>query len=102
AAMARVASLLGTRGAAEAGWTALAETAARFTARDYPLAGVGDDDALARFEVLGFEAVREALVRAGVPADRVAAGTVPANLPAGHPAAVPAADVPISISLIAE
>ncbi|WP_165246348.1 DUF937 domain-containing protein [Paludisphaera soli] len=48
------------------------------------------------------EAVREALVRAGVATDRVAAGTVPANLPAGHPAAVSAADVPISISLIAE
>ncbi|WP_165246305.1 LpxL/LpxP family acyltransferase [Paludisphaera soli] len=63
AAMARAAAILGTRGAAEAGWTALAETAARFTARDYPLDGVGDDDALARFEVIGFEAVREALDR---------------------------------------
>jgi outer membrane protein OmpA-like peptidoglycan-associated protein len=48
------------------------------------------------------EAVREALVRAGVPADRVVAGTVAADLPAEHPAAVAESDVPISIALLAE
>ncbi len=48
------------------------------------------------------EAVRDALVRAGVPADRVAAGTVAADLPAEHPAAVAEADVPISVSVVAD
>ncbi|WP_068420311.1 lysophospholipid acyltransferase family protein [Planctomyces sp. SH-PL62] len=57
AAMARAGSLTGR----EADWTALAESAARFTARDYPLDGVDDSEALARFDVVGFEAVREAL-----------------------------------------
>jgi len=48
------------------------------------------------------EVVRDALVRAGVPADRIIVDTVAANLPAQHPAAVVKDDVPISISLIAE
>lgn len=48
------------------------------------------------------EAVREALVRAGVPADRVGVEVVAPNLPAEHPAAVAEDDVPISLSIVAE
>jgi len=62
AATARVDALLGREPSASA-WVDLAENAARFTARDYPLDGAPDDDALARFDVAGFEAVREALDR---------------------------------------
>jgi len=46
-----------------ADWRALAENAARFTARDYPLDGVPDAEALARFDVSGFQAVQDALGR---------------------------------------
>ena len=48
------------------------------------------------------ETVRDALVHAGVPADRITTEAVAANLPAEHPAAVAGDDVPISLSLIAE
>jgi len=48
------------------------------------------------------EAVREALVAAGVPAERISADVVAPNLPAEHPAAVGADDVPISISILAD
>lgn len=48
------------------------------------------------------EAVREALVRAGVPAERVGVEVVAPNLPAEHPAAVAEDDVPISISIVAD
>ncbi|WP_165070737.1 DUF937 domain-containing protein [Paludisphaera rhizosphaerae] len=48
------------------------------------------------------EVVRDSLVHAGVPADRIIIDTVAANLPAEHPAAVVKDDVPISISLIVE
>lgn len=48
------------------------------------------------------EVVRDALVQAGVPAERIIVDTVAANLPAEHPAAVVKDDVPISIALIVE
>ncbi|MDG3006016.1 LpxL/LpxP family acyltransferase [Paludisphaera mucosa] len=63
AAMDRVNTLLKREGDDKAGWTALAESAARFTARDYPLDGTSDAEALARFDVVGFEAVQEVLGR---------------------------------------
>lgn len=62
-AMDRVNTLLKRGGDDRAGWRALAESAARFTARDYPLDGVPDAEALARFDVSGFEAVQEAQAR---------------------------------------
>ncbi|WP_165066244.1 lysophospholipid acyltransferase family protein [Paludisphaera rhizosphaerae] len=60
-AMDRVNTLLKRSDADRADWRALAESAARFTARDYPLDGVGDAEALARFDVSGFDDVQEAL-----------------------------------------
>ncbi|AMV40321.1 DUF937 domain-containing protein [Planctomyces sp. SH-PL62] len=62
----------------------------------------GDVDNARKVAASRAEAVREALVKAGVPADRLTAGTVAANLPAEHPAAVAEADVPISISIEVE
>ena len=62
AAMDRVDTLLKRDGGPTA-WRALAESAARFTARDYPLDGTTDAEALGRFDVSGFEAVQEALAK---------------------------------------
>ncbi|OJW23013.1 MAG: hypothetical protein BGO49_28175 [Planctomycetales bacterium 71-10] len=62
AAMDRVDTLL-KRDGGKSGWRALAESAARFTARDYPLDGATDAEALARFDVAGFDAVQEALAK---------------------------------------
>lgn len=62
----------------------------------------GDADNARKVAASRAEAVREALVKAGVPADRLTTGTVAANLPAEHPAAVAEADVPISITIQVE
>lgn len=62
AAMDRVDALL-KRDGGKAAWRDLAESAARFTARDYTLDGASDADALGRFDVVGFDAVREAMAR---------------------------------------
>ena len=62
-AMDRVNTLLKSEGGEKPGWRALAESAARFTARDYPLDGVSDAEALARFDVSGFDDVQEAMGR---------------------------------------
>ncbi|WP_337175562.1 hypothetical protein [Paludisphaera sp.] len=61
-AMDRVDALL-RRDGGKAAWRDLAESAARFTARDYPLDGATDAEALARFDAVGFEAVREAMAK---------------------------------------
>src|SRR5690606_38791138 len=46
-----------------ADWRSLAESAARFTARDYALNDRDDAEIAARFDVTGFEAVEEAMAR---------------------------------------
>lgn len=62
AAMDRVDAHL-KRDGGKSGWRALAESASRFTARDYPLDGATDAEALARFDVAGFDDVQEAMAR---------------------------------------
>ncbi len=62
AAMDRVDALL-KRDGGKAGWRDLAASASRFTARDYPLDGTADAEALARFDVTGFDAVQEAMTK---------------------------------------
>jgi lauroyl/myristoyl acyltransferase len=60
--MDRIDALL-KRDGGKAPWRGLAESAARFTARDYPLDGSSDADSLARFDVVGFDAVQQAMAR---------------------------------------
>lgn len=62
AAMDRVDALL-KRDGGKSGWRDLAESAARFTARDYPLDRATDAEILERFDVAGFEAVQEAMAK---------------------------------------
>jgi phosphatidylinositol dimannoside acyltransferase len=63
AALARARTALGADWAIDRIRPALAANSARFLARDYPLDGTRDDDALARFEVRGFGPLQEAIDR---------------------------------------